>query len=244
MTLDQPALARGRHRRPDNPHAWLARPAFGDHRQDRLGPPPPMGSPIEWHVAGSEESLLLRPPSEGSVARQVVGRKQGHPKRVLLTFVLVIACFLGTFAGTVFVSDVAHASTRASIGSQLLNWEQAHENGRPYAWGGTGPYGYDCSGAIYAAALRVLPANGIRLSWPRDTYDLRSAVYSGRLRARIIPVSQAQRGDILIWPGWGHAEIKTKWPGVSYGALKTGTPVGWHTYNRYWYPMLAIRLLY
>ena len=276
-------MLRGRHHRSGRPpgpgpHQWLGSPAPGDHRMDPLGPPPQMlGAPVPnvpvlttvppgprtpptgWHMAGTEESALLRPPPPNSVARppkgQRPGQRPGPLSLVLMTLVLAIACFAGSFAGTMAGSRAVHIPALAStsvltartsavnVGAQMLNWAEAHETGRPYSYGGTGPYGYDCSGAVYAAALRVLAANGIHVSWPRSTYDIESAVYSGRIRAQIIPVSQAQRGDLLIWPGWSHVEWKTKWPGVSYGAQDWGTVVGWHHYNGYWYPMLAVRIL-
>ena len=180
-----------------------------------------------------------------------------------MTFVLALACFAGSFAGTMAgsrtavltgrttaVASVLTASTSAarapaeSIGNQMLDWAEAHETGRPYVYGATGPYGYDCSGAVYAAALRVLAADGFRMTWPRDTYELESAVYSGRYKLEVIPVSKAERGDLLIWPGWAHVEFKTDFRDGSFGAETTGTDVGWHTWNSYWEPVLAIRILY
>lgn len=125
----------------------------------------------------------------------------------------------------------------------MLDWAEAHETGTPYVYGGTGPYGYDCSGAVYAAAEHVLAADGIHVTWPRDTYDLEAAIHSGAVRLEVIPVSQARRGDLLIWPGWSHVEWKTAWRDTSYGAQHPGTDVGWHRFGGRWYPMLAIRIL-
>jgi cell wall-associated NlpC family hydrolase len=211
-----------------------------------------------WHIAGEGESTLLqrpppdRPPPERR-PRPRPGPRIGPGQLLLMTLALAGACFAGSFGGTMAAARDAHPAgttaavlsvrTTESIGNQMLDWAEAHETGVPYAYGGTGPYGYDCSGAVYAAALHVLAANGIHVSWPRDTYDIESAVYSGRIGLKIIPVSQAQRGDLLIWPGWGHVEFKTKWYHGSFGAETTGTRVGWHAYNGYWYPLLALRIV-
>lgn len=118
-----------------------------------------------------------------------------------------------------------------SPGARALDWAEAHAAGVWYAWGGTGPYGYDCSGLVYEAAGR---ATGIWL--PRTTYGMLGSRHLIR-----IAVSQAQRGDLMFF-GSGHVEIKTAWWHGTFGAQEFGTRVGWHTWNRWWAPTMAFRL--
>lgn len=119
-------------------------------------------------------------------------------------------------------------------GNAALNWKETHAAGCWYAWGGTScSQGYDCSGVVYEAFLH---ATGINLG--RSTYDM---LRSPHLRA--IPVSSAQRGDLLFY-GTGHVEIKTLWYHVSYGAHDYGTRVGYARWNGYWAPTMAFRVVY
>lgn len=234
VTFDQPARIQGRHRRPPGqpgpgPHQWLASPA-GDHRRDPLGWPPPPDGPTRWHVAGSGESALLQPRPE-EPARLAKPRRPGRRRRAVLAFILVIACFAGAFAGALAAADAAHASA-GSVGGRMLDWAEVHAAGHPYQMGGTGPYVYDCSGTVYAAAKAL----GITL--PRTSYDMAR----GSPHLEIIPLSEAVRGDILVYPGAGHVEFKTIYRHGSFGALKSGTPVWWHTWNGYWHPVFALRV--
>jgi len=64
----------------------------------------------------------------------------------------------------------------------------AHQVGRKYCWGGTGPDCFDCSGLVQRAWGTV----GVRL--PR-TADAIAAELPG------VPVRLARAGDILWWPG-------------------------------------------
>lgn len=120
----------------------------------------------------------------------------------------------------------------ASPGDAALNWAEEHAAGIWYAWGGTGPWGYDCSGLVYESVGR---AAGIWL--PRTTYGM---LGSGHLVP--VPVAQAQRGDLMFF-GSGHVEIKTAWWHGTFGAQQSGTRVGWHVWNGWWQPTMAFRII-
>ncbi|WP_441251457.1 C40 family peptidase [Kitasatospora sp. McL0602] len=77
-------------------------------------------------------------------------------------------------------------STESAVGYALA------QLGKPYVWGGNGPYGYDCSGLVQQAFRR----SGISL--PRvadDQYAATTPISSGRLR----------RGDLIFWSNTGRA---------------------------------------
>lgn len=223
MTSDQHAQNQGRHRRPEGPHQWLAAPAFGDHRRDRLPPPDQ-----DWHVAGQDESALLQAPPPASLPPP---RRPIRHRPVLMAVLVAFACLIGTTAGTIIAANEAHAST-TTLGGQMLNWAEAHAKGHPYVMGGTGPYGYDCSGTVYAAA------RALGISLPRTSYEMAR----GSAHLTPIPLSQARRGDILVYPGAGHVEFRTIWRNGSFGAAHHGTVVWWHTWSAYYHPVAALRV--
>lgn len=97
---------------------------------------------------------------------------------------------------------------------RAMHWA-IEQRGKPYEWGGTGPYGYDCSGLVYAAYR----AEGTEI--PRDTYEmLASAGY------RILRVYRPVWGDLAFF-GDGHVElyVNHNW---TFGAATSGTLVGYH----------------
>lgn len=101
--------------------------------------------------------------------------------------------------------------------------------GKPYEWGATGPGGYDCSGLVYAAFRSA----GITLG--RDTFDM--LAQAGRM---LIPVAHPSTGDLAFF-GSGHVELYVR-PGMTYGAQRSGTPVGYHAYNGYYHPTEFFRV--
>lgn len=76
-------------------------------------------------------------------------------------------------------------------GGALLNWALS-KRGYPYVWGGVGPWGYDCSGLIYAGMLQM----GRRI--PR----VASGQYIGLQK---VPFSQKQPGDLIFFSSDGTA---------------------------------------
>jgi cell wall-associated NlpC family hydrolase len=82
---------------------------------------------------------------------------------------------------------------------------------------------------VYAAYLHAF---GIAI--PRTTYGM---LASGRFYQ--IPLRDAQRGDLMFY-GSGHVELKTRHG--TFGALETGTRIGWHRPSGWWRPTIALRL--
>ena len=122
------------------------------------------------------------------------------------------------------------SAARAATWLRLHAWRYARAQIRkPYIWGGTGPFGFDCSGLVYSAYR----AAGIIL--PRTTYEM---LASSRLIR--IPKSQARRGDLAFF-GTGHVELYD-WGPWTLGALQSGTLIGLHRMNEYWHPTMYFRV--
>lgn len=142
---------------------------------------------------------------------------------------LAMAASLVCFFASAPAGDATASST--TIGQRTLDKAET-ETGCWYGYGHAGPcnYGFDCSGLVYWAAHQL----GVSL--PRTTY----AIMSSSLVYRI-PLSSARRGDLMFY-GSGHVEIDTAWPHTTFGALHSGTRVGWHQWNAYWHPTMAFRI--
>jgi cell wall-associated NlpC family hydrolase len=144
---------------------------------------------------------------------------------VLLT---IGAALLGFVA-----ADPTGDAVAASYSSGARTLDKAEtQKGCWYGYGHAGPcsYGFDCSGLVYWAAHKL----GVNL--PRTT----QAIMSSSLVYRI-PLSSARRGDLMFY-GSGHVEINTAWRHTTFGALHTGTRIGWHSWNAYWHPTMAYRI--
>jgi len=72
-------------------------------------------------------------------------------------------------------------------------WFAQQQLGKPYALGGSGPNVWDCSGLTRAAYAYV----GIGIG----THSATNQYYTLANRGLAVPVSQAQRGDLLFWGG-------------------------------------------
>jgi cell wall-associated NlpC family hydrolase len=123
-------------------------------------------------------------------------------------------------------SKAAMAATRMRLNAWHFALAQSR---KPYIWGGTGPFGFDCSGLVYAAYR----AAGIGL--PRTTYEM-----LGSWRLVRISKSQARRGDLAFF-GTGHVELYDHgaW---TYGAEDPGSIIGFHLMNAFWHPTMYFRV--
>jgi len=118
----------------------------------------------------------------------------------------------------------------AAVHLRLLAWRWAlRQQGKPYIWGGTGPYGFDCSGLVYAAYR----AAGLLL--PRTTYEMLDSWHLVRIPKRL-----ARRGDLAFF-GTGHVELYD-WGPWTFGAETTGTLIGFHRMSAYWHPTMYFRI--
>ena len=123
-------------------------------------------------------------------------------------------------------SSAAATLAKREMRLRLAAWHYAvRQRGKPYIWGGTGPYGYDCSGLVYAAYR----AAGVVL--PRTTYEM-----LGSWRLVQIPKSKARRGDLAFF-GTGHVELYD-WGPWTFGAATTGTLIDYHRMNVFWHPTM------
>jgi cell wall-associated NlpC family hydrolase len=142
-------------------------------------------------------------------------------RRLLITFLATASLAAIPLATT---SQAASAGSRAPRLAAYI-WAYHHMAGRPYCWGGTGPGCYDCSGAVMSAYARE------GLHFGRSTTAM---LDSGRLVRETM--RQARRGDLAFY-GTGHVEFYIR-PGHTFGALNSGTRIGWHHWNAWWHPTM------
>jgi murein DD-endopeptidase MepM/ murein hydrolase activator NlpD len=99
------------------------------------------------------------------------------------------------------------------------------QHGKPYEYGQTGPYGYDCSGLIYRAYVK----QGYR-NFPRATYDMLAS-------SLLVRTWHPRAGDLAFY-GSGHVEFVTLHHWRTFGALEPGTVVWWHGISGWWHPTM------
>jgi len=111
------------------------------------------------------------------------------------------------------------AEHSASVVTGAYDWALSQQ-GAWYLYGGTGP-GYDCSGLVYEAYLH----QGVDIG--RDTYAMLASPV-------LTPTTTPHAGDLAFF-GTGHVELYA-WPGTTFGALESGTQVGYHHWSAGWHP--------
>ncbi len=141
---------------------------------------------------------------------------------------------LAALAGALMISALAALTPAPASASTTpkrliaLAWAE-HQAGKWYCWGGTGASCFDCSGLVMTAYAHA----GIFL--PRTTTEM-----LGSRLLRRIPASQRRRGDLAFY-GSGHVELVT-FHGT-FGALHTGTRIGWHRPSVWWHPTMYFRVI-
>jgi len=146
-------------------------------------------------------------------------------RRLLIAFLATASLAAVPLAAT---SQAASAGSRTPREAAYV-WAYHHAAGHWYCWGGAGPSCYDCSGVVMAAYAR----EGIHFG--RSTTAM---LASGRLVR--VTASQARRGDLAFY-GTGHVEFFVR-RGHTFGALQTGTRIGWHKTNAWWHPTMFFRV--
>lgn len=136
-----------------------------------------------------------------------------------------------TSADFTIPATVRLTASTESIGNRILD-EAETRAGDWYEYGSAGPDTFDCSGLVYWASQQL----GVNM--PRTTEEMLSEGVSSGL---LYQVSTPERGDLAFY-GTGHVEFVTSWADTTFGALDTGTQVGWHTWNAYWYPTMFYRI--
>lgn len=138
-------------------------------------------------------------------------------------------CQASAVTGPADPAGITLDAAYSSPGAAGLDWAEAHAAGTAYAWGGTGPDAYDCSGLVSTA---IWQAAGIWVG--RDTYAMLASPHLARTYS-------PQRGDLAFY-GSGHVEFVTSWYHTTFGAHDAGSRTGWITWGAYWAPTMFFRV--
>jgi peptidoglycan DL-endopeptidase CwlO len=96
-------------------------------------------------------------------------------------------------AGTAVITPVAYSGPTSSQADKAVAFAYA-QLGKPYVWGATGPYSYDCSGLVQAAWA----AAGVSI--PRTTEEQWAALPQ-------VPMSDLEPGDLILYNGESHVAM-------------------------------------
>jgi cell wall-associated NlpC family hydrolase len=143
-------------------------------------------------------------------------------RRRALTLVLTVTAALAALTG--LLTGQAHAAT-GSLGARVLAEAQTRA-GDWYVYGADGPTVFDCSGLVAWASHQL----GVNM--PRDTAEMLS---TGVADGLLVPTRHPVAGSLAFF-GTGHVEIVARGHDRTFGALNTGTRVGYHQWNAYWRP--------
>lgn len=150
---------------------------------------------------------------------------------LFLTALLVLLPLLAQAPAQASTTEAFSVSESNHIALEAYNWAFT-QRGKPYEWGGTGPYGYDCSGLVMTAYRHA----GINL--PRTTYSMIAD-------PALVRVSKPVRGDLAFF-GSGHVELYSGWypriGGWTFGAHSSGTRISPAPITSFWHPSAYYRL--
>ena len=143
------------------------------------------------------------------------------------------AAIMVTVVAALVFTVPARAATHHSPPQAVAYAYAVAQHGKPFAWAGTGPYAFDCSGLVYAAYRHA----GVVL--PRDTYGM---VRSRQLER--ISRAQARRGDLAFYgpPGAPEHVAMVDTGNVVFTAYRYGQPAGWSMDSRWWNPDVFYRV--
>ncbi len=133
-------------------------------------------------------------------------------------------------------SNDVSAATITTKRNRVVRWAK-REIGKPYVWGATGPYGFDCSGLVqyvYSHAISWKLASRMG----RSTYN---QVYAGRH----VSLSHLKKGDLIFWGSKSapyHVGIYVG-GGCYIHAPQPGQRVRRQHLSGYFYPSAAKRVL-
>lgn len=147
-------------------------------------------------------------------------------------FALAAAMFSGTVMAAAAPAGAAVSMTvpDTTIGQHILDKAETRR-GYWYVYGDAGPRYFDCSGLVSWAAGQL----GHYI--PHSTYTMlgNPGAYG------LVRVTTPQRGDLAFY-GSGHVEFVTSYYHTTFGALKSGTRIGWHPWSPYWHPTVYYRI--